>query len=321
MQTVDKLAPIRGFDRLQRRHRVLGVTFAVLKKVSDDGAGNYAALMAYYGFLSLFPLLLLAVAILGFIVQSDANARTTILHSGLPNIPIIGDSLKHGHLAGSGIGVAVGALGSLWAGLGITMAAQTTFNQISGVPYDRRPNFLKVRLHGIRLLFGVGVLEVLATTIAGLMSTGFGGPLLVVAGFVVALGFDVLLFFFAFRQLTHASVPTRALWPGIVFASIGWELLQTLGGLYLAHVVKKAGATYGSFAGVIGLLAWLYLGARLVVYAAELNNVLLHRYWPRSVLAPPTSADQDVYRALAAVGERLPQEHVEVRFGPPPSGG
>jgi membrane protein len=286
MRPVDKLAPIRSFDRFQQAHRVLAVSVAVLKKVSDDSAGNYAALIAYYGFLSLFPLLLLAVAILGFIVHSDASAEHTILSSGLPNIPIIGTTLKHGHLSGSGLGVAVGAVGSLWSGLAITNTLQNTFNQINEVPRPDRPGFLAERLRGVGLLLGVGILEIVAIALTGLVSAGVGGLALDIGGFALSLALNGALFAFAFRLLSDESVTNRQLLPGVVFATIGWQLIQSLGGIYVHHVLSKASATYGTFASVIGLLAWLYLGARVLVYAAELNSVLAGRRWPRSLLAP-----------------------------------
>jgi YihY family inner membrane protein len=317
MRLMDKLAPIRSFDRLQQRRKLLAVPLAVQKKVSDDGAGNYAALIAYYGFVSLFPLLLLAVSVLGFIVHSDAGARSTILSSGLPDIPIIGTTLKDGHLTGSGIGIVIGAVGALWAGLGITNTLQNTFNQIYGVPYERRPNFLKLRLRGLRLLLAVGVFELVTISLTGLISAGVGGAVLDVAGFVVTIALNAALIAVAFRFLADSSVPKRELLPGIVFATIGWELLQAVGGIYVHHVLAKASSTYGSFAEVIGLLAWLYLAARIIVYAAELNSVLAHHYWPRSLLEPTTKADDEVRASLAKAQERVPREHVEVSFETP----
>jgi membrane protein len=285
MRPVDKLAPIRSFDRFQQAHRVLAVSVAVQKKVSDDSAGNYAALIAYYGFLSMFPLLLLAVAILGFIVHSNASAEHTILNSGLPNIPIIGTTLKHGHLSGSGLAVAVGAVGALWSGLAITNTLENTFNQINAVPRADRPGFLAGRLRGVGLLFGAGILELVAITLTGLVSAGVGGLALDIGGFALSLVLNGALFAFVFRMLSADTVTNRELWPGVVFATIGWELIQALGGIYVHHVLNKASATYGTFASVIGLLAWLYLGARVVVYAAELNSVLAQGRWPRSLLA------------------------------------
>jgi len=316
---MNALAPLRSFDRFQRRHRVLAVAIAVQKKVSDDGAGNLAALIAYYAFLSLFPLLLLAVAILGFILQSDPGARNAVINSSLKEIPIFGNSLLNGdHLKGSGVGLVIGGLGSLIGGLGVSVVVQNTFNQVHGVPHKQRPNFFTARVRGLGLLATLGILQIVSTGVTGLVSSGFGGALLVVAGIAGSLACDVLLFFAAFRLLTDKRIATHDLWPGIALASIGWEILQSVGGLYVAHVLRGATATYGSFATVIGLLAWLFLGARLVVYAAELNVVIAHGYWPRSLIDPPTPADDAARRALAEMEERSDREKISVTFEAPP---
>jgi membrane protein len=318
MNPMDALAPLRSFDRFQQRHRTLAVILAVQKKFSDDGAGNLAALIAYYGFLSLFPLLLLAVAILGFVLQNDPGARAAVINSGLKEIPIFGNSLLNGdHLKGSGVGLVVGAAGSLLAGLGVSVVVQNTFNQVHGVPHKRRPNFLQARIRGIWLLVTLGLLQIVSTGVTGLVSSGFGGVVLVVAGIAASLACDVLLFFAAFRLLTDRRIATRELWPGIAMASIGWEILQSVGALYVNHELRGAAATYGTFATVIGLLAWLFLGARLVVYSAELNVVLARGYWPRSLFAPPTPADDVARRALAEMEERDDRETISVTFDPP----
>ena len=319
MRAMDVLAPVRSFDRFQQRHRVLAIALAVQKKFSDDGAGNLAALIAYYAFLSLFPLLLLAVAILGFVLQSDPSARTTILNSGLKEIPIIGTSFDLGHLKGSTVGLVVGAVGALAAGLGVTVVVQTMFNQVHGVAHRYRPNFFTARVRGLGLLAILGVLQIVSTVVTGLVSTGTGGVLLVIAGILIALACNLLLFFAAFRLLTSRLIATHDLWPGIILSSIGWEILQSVGGLYVKHVLHGATQTYGSFATVIGLLAWLFLGARLVVYSAELNVVLARGYWPRSLIDPATPADDAARRALAEMEVRSPREKISVTFEEPAS--
>jgi YihY family inner membrane protein len=296
---------------------VLAIALAVQKKFSDDGAGNLAALIAYYAFLSLFPLLLLAVAVLGFVLQSDPGARATILNSGLKEIPIIGTSFDLGHLKGSTVGLVVGAVGALAAGLGVTVVVQTTFNQVHGVAHRYRPNFFTARVRGLGLLAVLGVLQIVSTVVTGFVSTGTGGIGLAIAGIVAALACNLLLFFAAFRLLTSRQIETHDLWPGIIFSSIGWEILQSVGGLYVKHVLHGATQTYGSFATVIGLLAWLFLGARLVVYAAELNAVLARGYWPRSLIDPPTHADDAARRALAEMEVRSAREKIRVTFEDP----
>jgi membrane protein len=272
-------------DRFQQRHRLLAIAFAVLKKFSDDGAGSKAALIAYYGFFSLFPLLLLFVTILGFVLGGSSSAEHAVLHSALKQFPIVGSQLGVGHaLRGSGIGLAVGLVGALLSGLGVTTAAEAAFNTVYDVPRERRPNFLAARWRGLKLLVVVGVLQVVSTAVSGAVTGGLGGPLLTAAGILVSLLLNVVMFFAIFRLLTDGNVSTRELWPGITLASVAWEVLQSLGGIYVGHVLKGAGQTYGTFAVVIGLLVWLYLGARVLVYAAEVNVVLARGLWPRSLL-------------------------------------
>ncbi|MEO8966520.1 MAG: YihY/virulence factor BrkB family protein [Solirubrobacteraceae bacterium] len=312
---MDILSPVRRFDRFQRRHKAPGIVVAVLKKFSDDQAGHEAALIAYYGFFALFPLLLLFVTILGFVLQGDAHAREAILHSALKQFPITNIG-KGSHLRGSGVGLVIGIGGSVLSGLGITMAAQNAFNTVYAVPFKGRPNFLSSRVRGLKLLVIFGLLQVVSTVVTGLVAGGFGGILLFLAGILVGLVLNLVLFFAVFRLLTDDSISTRELRPGIVTAAVLWEVVQLLGGIYIGHVLKGANATYGIFGTVIGLLVWLYLGARVVVYSAEINTVLTRDLWPRSIFDPPTPADRRVRAALAKVQERDDKQTVDITFHP-----
>lgn len=312
---MEVLAPVRTFDRFQRRHRPLAITIAVLRNFSDQGAGNAAALIAYWGFFSIFPLLLLFTAILGFILHSNPAAEHAVVNSTLKQFPIIG--AHPATLAGSGVGLGIGIIGTLLAGSGVTVAVENAFNHVYAIPHRRQPNFLVSRWRGLKLLVVVGVLQVISTVAAGVVSGGFGGVLVVIAGIVVSLLLNFCLFFVVFRFLVPNVVPTRELWPGILLATVGWTILQSIGGLYVAHIVKGAGQTYGTFATVIGLLAWLYLGARIVVYAAEINVVLTRHLWPRSIMDPPEPADRKARAALAKMEERDDKETIDVAVHPP----
>jgi YihY family inner membrane protein len=312
---MDVLAPVRSFDRYQRRHRPLAIAVAVLRNFSDQHAGGATVQIAYYAFLSLFPLLLVFVSILGFVLQSDPAAQRSIVHSTLRQFPIIG--AHPGNLAGSGVALSIGLIGTLWAGLGVTLAVENAFNRVYAIPPRHQPNPFTQRWRALKLLAAVGILQVISTIAAGAVSGGVGGVLLTVLGLLVALLLNLLLFFAVFRFLVADLVPTRELWPGIVLAAVGWGVLQAVGGIYVAHVVRGASETYGAFATVIGLLAWLYLGARVVVYAAEINVVLTRRLWPRSIFDPPEPADRRARAALAKMEERDDKETVDVRFHPP----
>jgi membrane protein len=311
---MDVLAPIKALDRYQRRHAGLALPVAVFKKFGDDQAGNLSALIAYYGFFSLFPLLLVFVTILGFVLAGNPDAQAAVLDSALKQIPLVGSQIQAGSLHGSAVALVVGIVGALLSGLGVTLAAQTAFNRVHAVPHRERPDFLFSRLRGLGLLAALGTLQVLSTAASGLVGGGLGNFLLTIAGIAVSLALNGLLFFVAFRLLTDASVSTRQLWPGIVAATVLWTVLQAVGGAYIGHVVQGAGQTYGTFATVIGLLTWLFLGARIVVYSAELNAVLAGHLWPRGLFEPLEPADRKTLRGLAKIEERSDEQTVGVTF-------
>lgn len=307
-------ARLEALDRYQQAHRWLAIPFAVIRKFSNDQAGSLAALIAYYGFFSLFPLLLVFVTVLGYVLHGDPHLQSSVENGVLGQFPIINPKdihALHGHVSSLIIGVA----GSLWGGLAVTNASQNAFNKVWAVPMKDRPNYIQTRVRGIGVLIVLGVLFVVSTAASGLVTGGLGGPLAKVAGYVVALILNVALFLSAFRLLTSAQVKTRSLMQGVYVAAVAWEILQVVGGLYVNHVVRHASATYGNFALVIGLLSWLYLGAQMTLYAAEINVVGARRLWPRSLLhSPPTIGDEETLTALAKVEERLPAQEIEVRF-------
>jgi YihY family inner membrane protein len=314
---VDLLRPVRAFDTVQQRHRWLAVPMAVVKKFGDDHGGNLAALVAYYAFFSLFPLLLVLVTILGYVLQGDAATQNSIKSSVLAQFPIIGSDISknihelHGHV----FALVIGLVTSLLAGLGVTQAAQNAFDTVWAVPFKDRPDFLRSRLRGLLLLVSLGALFIIATLASGLVTGGLGGPLAKVGGIVLSFALNVGLFMAAFRLLTSKTVGTHCLWPGVVLAAVAWTGLQVLGGIYIGHVFKHSTSTYGFFGIVIALLVWLHLGAQITLYAAEVNVVVSRRLWPRSLLGPPSSkADERTLTALAKVEERHDTEKVDVEF-------
>lgn len=313
---MDPLTPVRALDRLQRRHGALGFPIGVAKKFADDHAGNLAALMAWYGFFALFPLMLVLVTVLGFVLRDNPGAYDDIVRSAVAQFPVIGKDLQDNALRGSTVALVFGLLTALWAGLGLTLAGQRAMDQVWDVPHRLRRDFLTSRLRGIVILVVLGLLNVAVTTAVGLLVGGLGGTALTIGGFAASALLDVVLFWAVFRLFTAEDVPTRDLWLGIAIAAVGWAVLQTLGGIYVGRV-KDAHQTYGFFAIVIGLLSWLYLGAQTLLYAAEANVVRARRLWPRSLFEPATAADMQALRAAARVAERREGEHVEVTFKQP----
>jgi membrane protein len=309
---------LHDLDRRQQHSRRLAFPAAVIKKFSDDQAGQLAALIAYYGFVSLFPLLLVLVTVLGFVLQGDPSEQKRILDGTLGQFPLVSDQLRLQSLTGSSVGLAVGVIGSLLAGMGITGATQNAFNRIWHVPFKHRPDWLHARLRGLGMLAILGTLSIVSTTAAGYVGTASHAAVAVVAGVLVAFALNLALFMTAFKLLTAVDVSWRDLLPGVIVAAVFWQLLQHLGGFYVDHELKRTGPLYGVFALVLGLLAWLYLGAQLTILAAEVNVVRYRRLWPRSFFSDPLlDADRRALTSSAEVEERVDEENVEVSFDGP----
>jgi membrane protein len=309
---------LKELDRRQQRSPRLGFLAGVVKKFQDDEAGQLAALIAYYAFVSLFPLLLVLVTVLGFALQGDPAERETILNGALGQFPLVRDQISQHGLKGSGSGLAIGLVGALLAGLGITGATQNAFNRIWSVPHKHRPDFISTRLRGLAMLAGLGTLSIASTVAAGFVGAGSHGALAVAAGIVVAFIFNVALFMLAFKLLTAIDLHWRDLLLGVIVAAVFWQLLQSLGGFYIQHELKRTGPLYGTFALVLGLLAWLYLGAQMTIFAAEINVVRARRLWPRSFFSDPLlEADKRALTSSAETEERVHEENVEVDFNGP----
>ena len=308
---------LRTIDRWQRSTPVTSFPAAVLKKFQDDGASRLAALISYWAFFSLFPLLLAFVSILGFVLQDNPGFQQDVLDSTVAQIPVIGDQLSRDvtSLKGSGVALAVGVVGAIWAGLGVTLAIGNALDEVWGVPRVDRPDFVSSRLRGLAMLVVVGSANVASTAVVTLARNGtIQPPLAGVASFLASVVVDFLIYLVAFRLLTTAHVSTRQVLPGVVVGTICWLGLQTLGGLYVEHVLTRSSETYGVFVAVIGLLSWLWLAAQLTLVAAEVNVVLDQRLWPRSLFGGRVAADERAMRRAAEAEQRDRRQEIVVSF-------
>ena len=309
---------IAAVDRVQQRHAFLAFPYAVTKKFSDDRAGHLAALVAYYTFFSLFPLLLVLVTVLGLVLRDNPDLQDRIVDTALAQFPVIGPAIKENlsALPSSGLALAVGIAGSLWAGTAVFKVAQNGMNSVWDVPMKREPNLIKTLLRAVVMLVVLGGFLILSSGLAGI-ATAQGDDttvvrVLAIAGTVVV---NVLLFLVAFKVLTVEDVRVRDVLPGAAIAGILWSGLQALGTYYVARQVQNASAVYGLFAMVIGLLSWVFLGAQITLMCAELNVVRVKRLWPRSLTGDDlTEADRRALVRYARVEERREDQRVDVTF-------
>jgi YihY family inner membrane protein len=309
---------LRAIDRFQQRHTVLGFPFGVLKKYGDDQGGKKAALLAHYGFLSLFPLLLVFLTLLGYALANDPELQQAVIDTLARQFPVLGSQIEKSisTINGSGVALAVGVLGTLWGGLGITQSFQDAMNDVWNIPRRQRPGFLWRLARGLVALLLVAGEVVGATVLAQL---GIAGPGLLGRVDLLAGSFllNLLLLLVMFQVLTGTRLRWRWLLPGAAVGALGWSVLQTVGVQVVNHQLERANLLYGVFAVVLVLLGWLYLSTQLVLYAAEVNVVLARRLWPRSLLQPPlTEPDREVLTAIARTEERRPEQRVQVTFLP-----
>ena len=302
-------------DRFQQARPFLAVPVAVVRKFGDDQAGKHAALLAYYGFLCLFPLLLVFATLLAYTLGHDPRLQEQLIDAAVAQFPVLGTQIEGSIKAieGSGLGLVVGVLGTLWGGLGIAQSAQDAMNTLWAIPRRSRPGFWWRLARGLGFLVLLAGGVVVAAALAQLAKIGPGpGAALAVAG---SLLLNLVLLAVMFQVLSGRWVAWRRLLPGAALGAVGWSVLQTLGVYVLDRQLEQANLIYGVFAVVIVLLSWLYLSAQMLLYAAELNVVLARRLWPRSLFQPPlTGPDRRVLAALAEAEERRPEETVEVRF-------
>ena len=303
-------------DRVQRRHGLLGFPYAVIKKYGDDDGGREAALITYYGFLSIFPLLLLAVAILSRVLADNPELRQRLITEIVPQAlrSTVENSVTS--LPALTVPFIAGLIGLLFSGTGVVFSAYQTLNHVALVPRRLRAGFasryVRVFLMLAMLLLGalaVGALTVVVTALPRLPEAERAAA---------ALGSAVIIFavlLFGARLLLARPAPVRALWPAAVLGAAAVTLALNLGAPVLARLVSKAGPVYGSFATVAGMFALLYLVNQALVYAAEVAAVRYAGLWPRALdVNRPTAADVRAMALLAREQERIPAARVGFRL-------
>ncbi|HET6533599.1 MAG TPA: YhjD/YihY/BrkB family envelope integrity protein [Actinoplanes sp.] len=307
-------------DRLQRRHGVLGFPYAVIRKFLDDGGAREAALITYYGFLSIFPILLLGVAVLSEVLAQRPDLRQQLVEAMVPPALAADVTAAAGALPGSGPALVAGLIGLVFSGTGVVFSAYRTLNHVAAVPFRLRSGLVSyiLRVTAVLVLILAG-----AVTIGGLtvVIAVFPGTPRVLATLGSALVVLVVLLLTA-RVLLDRPAPMAALWPAALPGAVTVTLMLHLGAVLLPALVRRAGAVYGSFATVAGMFTLLYLLSLALVCAAEIAAVRRARLWPRSVDGGrPTEADARALTLLARERELLPGQRIESRLWPGPDEG
>jgi inner membrane protein YhjD len=309
---------LRTVDRTHRRNRLIAFLYAVFKKFGDDQGGNLVALITYYGFVSIFPLLLVASTVLGIVLHNDPSLQQRILGSALAQFPVIGQQIQQNvhAMPRSGVALAIGLIVTLYGGLGVVRGTETAMNTVWNVPRKRWPSFLAGMLRAVLMLVLAGVVTIAAALLSGVAGGASVAVWLKAVGIAGSLVLNLILFLGIFRILPSLDLSWGDVLPGACVAAVAWTVLQLVGGVLVAHQLKGSSELYGFFGVVLALLAWISLGAEITILAAEMNVVRKRRLWPRSIVQPPlTDADRRALHDYAHQEERRPEESVHVAIG------
>jgi YihY family inner membrane protein len=287
MELLDRL------DRFQRRHRPVALPVAVSKRFGEHDGSRLAATVSYYSFFSVFPLMLVFVTVLGFVLDDNDKLREDLIEGAVGRIPVIGSQLADDTIQGSGWVLVIGLLTAIWAGMAAVNALQHALDIVADIPVHERPNFVLKRVRALvfLVLFGIGIcLSTLLSNAAAFFDAGWVTNMLGIAGTFVV---NAAMLAMSYSVLPARLQPLPRMLPGVVVGAVLLVILQLLANFIVDRLVLGASDVAGTFATVLALLSWFHLVSRVVLMSAQLNEVLADDLTPRRLLASsaPTEAD------------------------------
>ena len=239
-------------------------------------SGRNAAVISHFGFLSVFPLLLVFTSVLGFVLHSQTKLRDQIIGSAVDQLPFVGQQIDTdpSRLNGNAVVLILGLLASLWGGMKAFVAVHGALDDIAEHPLDERSNLLTTRL---RALFGMGYVggaQIGAAILAGLAGATGVAVISKVLLLIVSAAINTGILLLSYRWLRTGTPEWRSLLPGAIVGGALFAVLQLVGVAIVGRQIAHASPVYGTFASVIGLLYWLSLHAIIALGGAELNAAL-----------------------------------------------
>ncbi len=237
--------------------------------------------------MSLFPLLLVATSVLQIILHARPDIKDDIIAHATKYLPVVGDQLQSQiHTSkGATIAVVIGSMLAFWGAKGIADVFQYSLNQIWHVPRTKRPGFKEATIKSVLVIIFIGGGLLAASFLSGIaadLNKTIGSRILPSLVSVIIL-FGIFWMAIKTGLATSAKITNKALFSSALAAAIGLQILQIIGGYLITHQLGKLKSAYGAFAATLGLLFWLYLQARVVIYAIEIGTVYQKELWPRSL--------------------------------------
>lgn len=277
---------LTSIDRFQQKHRLVAFPVAIIKRYGDEEVGKQAALITYYGFLSLFPMLLAFITIIGLVAIGDTELQAKISEQAFKFFPALGEDLQNNlqTLRVSGLALIIQILILLYGARGVASTLQDAFNYVWHTGREHKTHFLIDNLRSFAMIFTVGIGVTIGTALSyfltNIIHLGIVGNVLVtIINVVVSVG----LLLVVFRLGTASRIKTSHLVLGAVIAGCGLLIVQRLGGIIMAHELPRLRGTYGTFALTLGMLFWIFLQAQIIMYALVATAVKAQKDWPKKL--------------------------------------
>ena len=281
--TSDRVTTLRG------RHVTIDVFVDTLDGWRRHISGRNASVLAFFGFLSIFPLLLAATTILGFVLEGNEDLQQRIIDGALADVPVLGQQLEADptSLNGSWLALIIGLGAALWSATKAFVALQGAQDDIWEVDVDHRDAMPKQRGKALLGLLFIGAAQVGSVLITAVVNAAGLPELGRVALLAATVTINISVLAAMFRYLTAARPSWRDIWPGALIAGLLYSVLQYFGTGIVRQITSNAGDTYGQFALVLGLVTWLSLLSVAALMSAEFNAALVrHRYGSLERLQP-----------------------------------
>lgn len=273
---------------LRQRSPTADLWLTVIEGFQQHRTGRNAALVAHFGFLSVFPLMVVLTTILGFVLQNRPDLRDDIIDSALSNLPFVGAQIAEdpASLRGSTVVLVIGLLAALWAGMKAFVAVQAALDDIHEIPLNRRSSFVLTRVRAIGGIVVIGGAQLATAFITSLVGIVEAGAVAELALIVAAIAVNTMVLGLTYRWLCSVTDPWRHVLPGAIGGGVLFAILQLLGTTIVTRAIANASPVYGTFASVIGVLTWLSLHATIALVGADLNQVLAERVDSRRAVDP-----------------------------------
>ena len=277
---------------------MVGFPYAVAKRYGEDHGGWLGSLIAYYGFFSLYPLLVVFVTLATWALQDRPTALQRLLEALWSKLPFVSDQFgsevqqQVRNLTGQGWVLGLSLIVALWGSVGVVRVLQDTVNTIWGVPRYLRPRFLAKLRRGVAIVTLLGTGVVGTAVVAGITVTVDLPLLAAIAAAAANVALATAIAIGLYHLVLGVSVSTAEVLPGALITAAGTYAITLLGGLYVKHVVARMSGVYGPFASTIGLLAYVSLIVQVFVVGTEVSVVRARRLWPCALTSELGSADQ-----------------------------